>query len=134
MTYKTEKRKEILQFLTSVNNPATIEEICDAILTDGSGKSTVYRLVSRLVDEGALRRIADAKTRRVTYQYISHGACSEHLHLKCKDCGRLIHLDNRTSSQLGEEILRTRGFSLDLGALLYGRCERCVYAKKEGAK
>ena len=66
--------------------------------------------------------------------YTLCGHCYDNHYTNCEDCGRLIHLDNRTSSQLGEEILKTRGFSLDLGALLYGRCERCVYAKKEGAK
>lgn len=134
MTYKTEKRTEILSFLDGRENPATIEEICSSILTDGSGKSTVYRIVSKLVDEGAVRRIADAKTRRVTYQYISHGGCAEHLHLKCNVCGRLIHLDNQTSNQLGEEIFKTRGFSLEVGALLYGRCDRCIFSREGGAK
>ena len=32
----------------------------------------------------------DGKTRRVTYQYIKFGGCSEHLHLKCKECGKCV--------------------------------------------
>ena len=133
MTYNTDKKSEILAFMQSGGGQAfTIEEICAAILKDGGGKSTVYRLVSRMVDEGILRRIADGKTRRVTYQYIKFGGCSEHLHLKCKECGKLIHLDGMTSHILEKRILKSEGFVLDEGALIYGRCEGCIYSEKGG--
>ena len=135
MTYNTEKRAELLEFLENGGGQAfTIEDICSAILKDGRGKSTVYRLVSKLVDEGALRRISDGKTRHVTYQYIRSGDCAEHLHLKCNVCGRLIHLDCVTSHILEKRILKTEGFALDDGALLYGKCESCIYAVKEGGR
>ena len=128
MTYNTEKRAELLDFLSRSNGQAySIEEICSELLKDGRGKSTVYRLVSRLVDEGALRRISDGKTRRVTYQFIHTGHCSEHLHLKCKECGKLIHLDDEISHMLENRILSAKGFALDDGALLYGKCENCIF-------
>ena len=126
MTYKTEKKSAIINFFKKSGlNAFTIEEICSALLTDGKGKSTVYRIVSTLVKEGVLRRISDAKTRRVTYQYVGYGHCSEHLHLKCKDCGRLIHLDEDISHLVEKEILKLKGFALDEGALLYGKCDKC---------
>ena len=135
MIYNTEKRAELLDFLKRGRGQAfSIEEICAAILNDGHGKSTVYRLISKLVDEGEVRRIADGKTRHVTYQYIHSGHCAEHLHLKCKECGKLIHLDGITSHILEKRILKSEGFALDEGALLYGRCESCIYAVKGGAK
>ena len=135
MIYNTEKRAELLDFLKRGRGQAfSIEEICAAILNDGHGKSTVYRLISKLVDEGEVRRIADGKTRHVTYQYIHSGHCAEHLHLKCKECGKLIHLDGELSSALEERILKTKGFMLDLGALLYGKCEKCIYREAGGTK
>lgn len=130
MTYKTAKKEELLSFLSKSGGHAfTVEEICDAILEGGSGKSTVYRLISRLVDGGEVRRIADGKTRRVTYQYIGTGHCSEHLHLKCKECGRLFHLDGEISKTLEKRILKSNGFEIDDGALLYGKCKSCIYTK-----
>ena len=130
MTYKTAKKEELLSFLSKSGGQAfTVEEICDAILEGGSGKSTVYRLISRLVDGGEVRRIADGKTRRVTYQYIGTGHCSEHLHLKCKECGRLFHLDGEISKTLEKRILKSNGFEIDDGALLYGKCKSCIYTK-----
>jgi len=135
MTYNTEKRTELLNYLKSCNGRAmTVDEICGAILKDGRGRSTVYRLISRLVDEGSLRRISDGKTRRVTYQYIYSGSCAEHLHLKCKECGMLIHLDDVTSHILEKRIMKSEGFALDEGALLYGICERCASTGKEIGK
>ena len=125
----------IINFLKSGGGQAyTVEEICKAILNGDGGKSTVYRIISRLVDDGILRRISDGKTRHVTYQYIRVGSCAEHLHLKCKDCGRLIHLDDVTSHILEKRIFNTEGFALDEGALIYGHCDRCIYAAKEEAR
>ncbi len=135
MTYNTEKRAEILEFFSNGGGQAySAEDICSAILTDGRGKSTVYRLLSKLVDQGILLRISDGKTRHITYQCVHTGTCSEHLHLKCKGCGRLIHLDEETSHSLGVSIFKTKGFKIDEGALLYGRCQRCEYSRGGGEK
>ncbi len=126
MTYNTQKRTELLAFLEKSGGAAlTAEEICAGVLKDGKGKSTVYRLIARLVDEGAMRKICDVKTRHVTYQYIKFGHCEEHLHLKCKECGVLLHLDRETSKFLERKIKSQKGFVLDDGALLYGTCEVC---------
>ena len=130
MTYRTEKKEELLSFLSrSGAETFTVDEICDAILENGSGKSTVYRLISKLVDDGSVRRISDGKTRRGTYQYIGSGRCSEHLHLKCKECGKLFHLDGEISKTLEKRILKSNGFAIDDGALLYGKCKSCIYTK-----
>ena len=135
MIYNTEKRSELIAFFENGSGQAyTIDEICRSILPDGQGKSTVYRLISRLVDEGKVRKISDAKTRHVTYQYLYTGRCAEHLHLKCKECGRLIHLDDVTSHILEKRIFKSEGFTLDVGALLYGVCDGCTYGRKERAK
>ena len=126
MIYNTEKRTKVIEFFKRNTASAfTAEEICHSILDGERGKSTVYRILSRLVDDGEIRRISDAKTRRVTYQYVGCGECTEHLHLKCKVCGRLIHLDDVTSHILEKCIFTREGFALDGGALIYGSCEGC---------
>ena len=136
MIYNTEKRAKLIEFFKkNIGQALTAEEICNGILDGEHGKSTVYRLISKLVDDGSVRRISDAKTRKVTYQYIVDGGCSEHLHLKCKDCGILIHLDEVTSHILETRILKSEGFTLDGGALIYGRCEECsLSVRKAGTK
>ena len=134
MIYNTEKRTKLLDFLKKNAGQAfTAEQICAGILDGEHGKSTVYRLISRMVEDGILRRISDGKTRKVAYQYIGDSCCSEHLHLKCKDCGVLIHLDDLTSHILEMRILKTEGFTLDGGTLIYGKCESCSLGAR-GAK
>ena len=133
MIYNTEKRSKLLDFLKRNYGCAfTAEQICSGILEGERGKSTVYRLISKLVDDGKIQRISDGKTRKVTYQYIGDGSCSEHLHLKCKDCGTLIHLDSITSHILETRILKSEGFTLDVGALIYGHCEACSSGARGG--
>ena len=136
--YITKQKKTLLDFLSLHSERSfTVEELTEGIRlksNDGRavGKSTVYRLIAKLVDDGILRRISDGKTRKVTYQYIGGGSCSEHLHLKCKDCGILIHLDDVTSHILEKRIYNTEGFTLDGGALIYGRCEACSDSRGGG--
>ena len=127
MIYNTEKRKEIKALISrNADRAFSIEEICARLAPDGKGKSTIYRIVSSLVCEGEIRRIFDTDTRKVTYQYLGGGKCSEHLHLKCKSCGKLIHLDEETSCALEEKIFKTRGFEIDVGATIFGKCKACI--------
>ncbi len=126
MTYNTQKRNELISFLSANGGQAfSVEDICSQILADGGGKSTVYRLISKLCSEGLVRRVLDGKTRSATYQYIDTGSCSEHFHLKCNICGKIIHLNNSTSQSLESSILKTEGFHVDGGVLLYGKCFDC---------
>ena len=129
MTYNTEKRSLIIDFLSKNKSSSfSIEEICEKILPDGHGKSTVYRQISSLVKEGKIRRSSEGDGRRITYQYIDESAhCEGHLHLKCKECGVLIHLSHAASATLEKNIMQNSGFTLDIGALLFGVCDGCAH-------
>lgn len=132
MTYNTEKRSDITALLKASHDRAfTVDEIARAVCPDGSARSTVYRIVSKMVKEGTLRKIADEHSRHTTYQYLGEHGCGEHLHLKCKECGRLIHLDEEISHLFEERIMANEHFAIDEGTLLFGRCEGCI--SKEGA-
>ena len=127
MTYNTEKRARILKLFESSDGCSyTAEEVSFKVLENGNGKSTVYRLLSKLESEGILRKISNAKTGIFEYQYARGGECREHFHLKCNSCGRLIHLDEKTSKLLESRIKSAESFEIDLGALIYGKCEKCA--------
>ena len=127
MRYTTGKRERIIELLSADANVSyTLEEICDALTEDGKGKSTVYRIVSELVGEGCLRRISDGRTRHCTYQYVGLDECHHHLHLQCKGCGRLVHLDEEISHDLERTLLNAGGFHIEEGTLLFGTCENCA--------
>lgn len=127
MIYKTGKRTRIIEFLSDNSDKSyTLEEICDVMTDGGHGKSTVYRLVSELVGEGIITRISDGRTRHCTYQYVSGELCHTHLHLKCKGCGRLMHLDEEVSASFEKAVELIGGFRIDDGAFLFGTCRDCA--------
>ena len=130
MTYNTGKRQKIIALLQgSPEKSFTVREISDVILEGGGGRSTVHRIVSHLADEGVLRRVASSRGGAPEYQYIG-GACRQHLHLMCRECGRLSHLDRETSRDLEDKIMHTAGFSLESGAVLLGICHDCDLGKE----
>lgn len=131
MKYNTDRKKEIIALLsTHAKGALTTEEICGKILSDGKGKSTVYRIISELVREGVVKKIAGAQTRRVTYQYLGKIKCREHLHLKCKSCERLIHLDRSTSELIINSLKSNGSFALDPMEILSGVCQGCARKEK----
>ncbi len=128
--YHTKARKQLLNFLAE--NPDenyTAEELAAALEKihgeDAPGKSTVYRLVSKLAQEEQIRRFEPDGNHRSYYQ-IAGCNCHDHLHLKCTDCGKLIHMKESASAQLLKEILLTSGFSVnEHQTVLFGRCDQC---------
>ena len=130
-SYETEQKKLLIAlFRADPDRFYTVDEVAEILRGDSDdvtcGKSTVYRLVSRLCDEGIVVKHAREGSRKFYYQYVKGRECSDHLHLQCESCGRIIHLDGETSTHVLAEILGCNGFSID-GArtLMPGVCADC---------
>ena len=123
-SYNTQHKSELLEFLRC--NPEgqfSIDEIIDGMGKSAPVKSTAYRLIKKLCDEGIVRRFAREGTSCAVYQLAGMSCCSEHLHIKCVECGLLIHLDKAEQ----DAIAKTTGFVIDdVRSMLYGRCEACA--------
>lgn len=131
-TYQTDGRRELLAFLRQhADRPLSIDEILHAFPAESApARSSVYRQMTRLVEEGTVRRFVKGNSRQFTYQWLDSAACHTHLHLKCVDCGQLVHLDTESSAYVQEHLLRPHHFSADDRAtMLFGRCEQCAAAK-----
>ena len=130
--YQTEQKKLLTAYLAS--NPQkqfSAEELAE-IFDDGAegggvlGKSTVYRLVVQLTDDGVLRRFPREKGRGWLYQYHSARDCGGHLHLKCTACGALLHLECGMGGELLDHIEKSHRFKVDnTASVLYGLCAAC---------
>ena len=129
--YNTEQKKILLEFLRANAAKAyTIEEITEAI-GKGIGKSTVYRLMTRLVQEKRVQKSAGVG-RSFVYRALADEHCKHHLHLQCKDCGQILHLDEATSDALLSSVMSAKDFSVsEEDTVLLGRCAGC---KTRGAK
>ncbi len=126
MTYNTGRREEIIAYFKNRRDEAlSLDEVCCALTGDGEGKSSIYRIVAKLVSLGVLKKLSSPDSRHCKYQYLGEH-CSAHLHLKCLGCGRLIHLDSDRSRELSQTVMTLGNFSLDSTSLLFGKCESCV--------
>lgn len=129
--YLTEQKKMLVDILEKdkdkeLSIEQIIEELRSEYKKDAPGKSTVYRLITKMVDEGKIRRLPKGKGRKFVYQLIESEHCHSHLHLKCVDCGRLIHLEKRLTEELTERVRAEKDFFvIEENTVLFGRCSSC---------
>ena len=134
--YQTGPRKQLLAFLEQNSHKQfTIEQLIQAINTSPDtnapmATSTVYRLMTTLVEEGTVKRFIKGTRRQFFYQIFT---CHDHshLHMKCTDCGTMLHMSDTLSKDIIEVILKNSQFSLDENeTLLFGRCTGCSPKKQ----
>ncbi|MBP3256302.1 MAG: transcriptional repressor [Clostridia bacterium] len=131
--YNTEQRKELLLFLISNKNKFLSAEDIEKYAENEKiniGLTTIYRFLNSLEKQGKVR--IELKEHTKYYQYIFE-ECEHHYHLKCKRCGKIIHLDCEEFEELKEHVLKEHGFVIDSKFEIYGLCEKC-YKKMEEDK
>lgn len=133
--YATASRKKILDFLKQCSDrTVTVAEI-GTYLKDNDSEvniTTIYRYLDKLEREGTVLKYVAEKGSQAVYQYVEKGhRCEEHLHLKCMECGRIIHLECAFMEEIAEHIEKDHGFMLQCkNSILYGTCGEC--RKREG--
>lgn len=125
--YKTKQRDEILGFFReNADGCFTAREVIEKVR---AGEATVFRTLSALVDEGVLKRFTGDSSRggAAHYQYNMCTESEPHIHLKCEDCGRLIHMDCGFMNNIVSHFRADHGFAVDCTrTVIYGRCEACA--------
>ena len=82
-------------------------------LKDKMNKATIYRQLKQFEDNS------------YEYQYSSY--CNNHLHLKCKLCGKIIHLKCNDANTFISHVLSIHGFSIDsYSTSILGICKECL--------
>lgn len=133
--YKTKQRALILECMKLNKEKAlTVDEICEELKkADVSvGRTTVYRYVDSLQKNGSVRRFSEEKGKSATYQYVeSHSLCQEHLHMKCTNCGKLVHLSCDFMSGVCSHLYEHHRFRVDNSkTTIFGICDSC-YSKEQ---
>lgn len=130
--YQTEQKRILLAYMKAHSEEAfTIEEWCEQLRTEPSlaavpGKSTVYRIMQKLVEEGLVKRFVKGNSRRFLYQMVCGEHCGNHLHMKCSVCGKLYHMEDEESEALLRQVMTRHHFQIDGGrTVLLGQCEGC---------
>ena len=120
----TPQRELVLQAVKHLSH-GTPDEVLTEVQRTASGVniSTVYRTLELLEELGL-----------VTHTHLGHGAptyhaVSEdagHLHLVCRDCGRVIETPVEVADSMVDVLSQRYGFETDVTHVaLFGRCADC---------
>ena len=120
----TPQRQLVLEAVTALRH-GTPDEICGHVQGTAGGVniSTVYRTLELLEELGL-----------VTHTHLGHGAPTyhassdeDHLHLVCRDCGRVTETDVAVADVLVHQLADRHGFETDVAHFaIYGRCRDCA--------
>lgn len=126
--YSTKQRDAILTYLKENNAHTTASDILFHLKEQGFNVSTatVYRTLDKFESEGIVKKMVVGDGSGACYQFADSDGCSEHFHLKCIKCGKLIHLSCEFLHAMEEHIFDDHGFTVSSGrTVIYGICQSC---------
>ena len=128
--YKTRSRNYIIDYLKrNADKRFTAKDIVEALSEKGDvvNRSTIYRNLERLCQEGSLIKYKEADINASCYQYSEkHEACHQHIHAQCSNCGKIFHLKNSIFKAAEKKLLSEYGIDIDYGkTVLIGLCKDC---------
>ncbi|MBP3481134.1 MAG: transcriptional repressor [Clostridia bacterium] len=127
--YSTRQRKLLIDFFKQhCDEQLTVKEIAGfADIHDKISLSALYRNIDKMLLEGIIQKYAKENGREFVYQYIDREKCAWHLHLKCTNCGKIIHLDDEATDNVRSMLKVKNNFSInEHKTILYGLCSACV--------
>lgn len=123
-TYRTRQRDGILRFFTE--NPDRCFTARDLVGQVEAGEATIFRALAALTEEGKLKKFTGGSGESACYQLNTAG-CALHLHLKCRGCGKLIHMDCAFMQEILSHFRNEHSFTVDCGqTVIYGLCGSCT--------
>lgn len=129
--YNTKQGKAILSYLASLGGEHTTAGGIQSHFSDiGSpvGIATIYRHLERWVECGQVHKYTIDGVSGACYQYCGKGEEGHpYLHLKCEDCGEVVHHPCDLLHPVEQCLYKERSFTINpRKTVLYGRCARCA--------
>ena len=128
MSYETKQSRLVNDFLKANNQKHfSAEEVYFSLVSNGEkiGRTTVYRQLDKLCENGKARKFIIGENEACCYQY-NDERCHNHYHLKCSACGKLIHTECNFLDKLSAHIFDDHQFTIDGSkTVLYGTCKAC---------
>ena len=130
-SYTTRQRSDILGCLReNAERSMTVDEITQSLAERGCvvGRTTVYRYLDSLTELGKVSRFLREGEKSAAFQFVGdHNECSEHIHLRCRKCGKFVHLGCGFMKDANEHLLKDHGFCVDNEkTILVGICADCM--------
>ncbi|MBQ8260812.1 MAG: transcriptional repressor [Lachnospiraceae bacterium] len=129
-SYTTKGRTEILSILEeNKDRGITVQEIRDLMEQEEClvNPTTVYRYLDKLCADGTVVKHIAAKGKKAMFQLAgTKQTCHTHLHIQCKQCGRVAHLECSFMKEIENHFLKHHGYTLDCSdSIIHGLCEQC---------
>ena len=124
----TQPRRLIAEKLAALAESArdfTTDDLWMALKTEDPdlGRSTVFRAVDLLTEQGILDRVTFADG---THRYRICGSGGHHHHVTCVQCHRVVEVDACLGDDALHAIAQSTDFALEGHSLeLFGRCRDC---------
>ena len=128
--YRTKCKDLIIAYIESHSNERfSAADIADYISENGisTNITTIYRNLDKLTAEGKLIKTKNPGNDCCFYQYAGEDKrCDGHLHMQCKVCGKVIHLNDKYMAEVYHYLKNETGFKLDFRtSILVGICKNC---------
>ena len=120
---KKNREQELLSRLSLVQRIS----LAEAMELFNTSESTIRRLFTKLEQDGNVMKYTGEHGEKATYQLVERDHhCDSHLHLRCTDCGSVIHLDCHFMDEIAGHIASDHGFALQCkNSVIYGLCQNC---------
>lgn len=130
-TYNTKQKKLVLDiFLNNRFSQLSCDDITYMLVKNGTpvGKTTVYRQLEKLINEGKIKKLNPHNGKSFLYQFVDADMkCENHMHLRCINCGKYVHLSCDFMSQVSTHILEHHNFTVDNSKTeILGLCHDCI--------
>ncbi|NQT18920.1 MAG: transcriptional repressor [Planctomycetes bacterium] len=119
----TVQRRDILQTVLERNDHPTADQLYESLQDriPGLSRTTVYRVLSMLVEMAVIRRLHHPGT---TARF--DGKIHRHHHLICRRCDKVIDVHDTTLDEVPQPDVRTEGFEIDDFSVHFtGICAEC---------
>lgn len=95
--------------------------------------TTIYRNLDKLMERGEVIKYKTAEDECCRYQCAKpHAQCYEHIHMQCRECGRILHMECHFMEEITKHLYEHHKFTLDCtGSVLMGLCEECSVRRKQ---
>lgn len=125
--YMTKQRKTLIDYFSRhTHEGLSAKQIAAALGQEQISASAVYRNLAVLEEDGLLKRVSKAGSHEAFFQYTDPSECCEKLHLSCRRCGKMYHMNASGAEFLIRTIAEKEGFSVDRSeTVLYGLCKPC---------
>lgn len=127
----TRSRQMVLDTLRRLQRPTTPKQIAEALPKASCDLATVYRSLTLFEEMGVVRRV-DFGDRQARFEIADADPDGHHHHhLVCRECERIVKLDDCILADLEARLAREHGFVEIMHRLeFFGVCSTCQEARK----